>query len=167
MRKDQQSGSHPASMRWVMAAWQTTMSGMTHNHWHMGIQNTWMGIKQASPGKGLHPAWQPFTSGGCVHLSLCAAGSFTRSHGHILLWLAAYCKQQQTCYESLSQHASCLLFFGTKQFPSHCPNISTLPKKELSSYSCTCMTKLPKIPIHVHIKICTCFLSFFVYVFDS
>lgn len=40
---------------------QTTLSGVTHNHWHMGIQNTWMGTQQASLGKGLHPAWAIYT----------------------------------------------------------------------------------------------------------
>lgn len=42
---------------------QTKLSGVSHNHWHMGIHNTWMGTQQASPGKGPHLVWQPFTPG--------------------------------------------------------------------------------------------------------
>lgn len=57
MRKERHFGSHQASMSESQQLGQTSLSGVTHNHWHMGIQNTWMGAQQTSPGIGL----QPFT----------------------------------------------------------------------------------------------------------
>lgn len=78
-----------------------------------------------------------------VDHSVPAAGSCasTRSHGHILLWLIAQCKQQQPCRDSLSQHASYLVF-GSKQFPSQCPSQTLLPKQGWGNKSCIHFAKL-------------------------
>lgn len=146
------------------------LSGVTHNHWHMGIQNTWMGTQQASPGKGLHPAWLlhldkssdlPHTKpsptpqlwecictwmhtslfhcvvllvllycvSGLVHLSLTCSKILLL---HPLTWpytlvINSPVQTQQAYCDSLSQHASCLLVFGSKQFPSHRPSLSSPP----------------------------------------
>lgn len=133
------------------------LSGVTHYHWHMGIQNTWMGTQRACSGicciqsdrhlhlgkssdlslnKALftlnsesvntwtytweHRFWvQLQRSSAECHHRLISAGPAAGSHVLTPLWLTAWCERQQPCCESLSQHSSCLLVFGSKLFPSN------------------------------------------------
>lgn len=146
-------------LAWLIATdtWVSRTRGWAHNRqvWaasSLTAMYTWMNpMIHLTPNQPLHPTdVTVFTH---VHASFllslhiyifvylhCVSGSVhslpagrscssTHSLGHILL-RAANANSNNQCYESLSQHATCLLVFGTKQFPR--PTTSPFPSLEVT-----------------------------------